>query len=552
MGVGGTRENREEFCTNSASQAARQAHYGKMGWWPGVRLVERYGGTVQARPNDLAVLDDRGNRLTHGALWEAAGELATAFGSRGICAGDIVIICLPNWIEWQIVHLAIHRLGAIPANIPIRINADMLTHVARLVGARCLVATDRFGGRDIGKTARMAAAGCEHRVELLILDEMGQHSWSENGVAAPPPAQSLDDRLDHVMFTSSTTGMPKAVMHTCDTLAAFNICVSRRFGLGPKSPIFMASPLGHSVGAIHGARLCLFLGSPLVLQQHWDPQAALHLIEQTGCAFTAAATPFLKDLLDLPWSSGTPKLASMKTFLCGGAQVPPALIEQAKTEFPHTFLTVLWGMTEGGVTTCIPGESAEQKVLRTAGVPTPGFELRIMHEDGRYLDPGAEGELVVRGPCMFVGYLGQDEFYRSQLTADGFFRTGDLATLDEDGYLRITGRLKDLIIRGGVNISPVPIEDALAAHADIQNVAVIGFPDPRLGERLCAVIRTENTDLDRKRLTAFLRKSGLPRHFLPEKVLHIDVMPMTPAGKVRKNDVRAWLADRIEAGEVAL
>ena len=307
----------------------------------------------------------------------------------------------------------------------------------------------------------------------------------------------------------------------------------------------MPSPLGHSVGVIHGARLALHTGAPLVLQDRWDPDRALATVAAHGCRFTAAATPFLKDLVDAPRPAGNraPKLGPLSWFLCGGAQVPPSLMEEAEAEFPNTRTTVLWGMTEGGLTTCTAA-SPREKVLATAGTGLPGLELRTLDDRGEPTPPGEEGELAMRGPGVFVGYYGQDSLYESLLTPDGFFRTGDLARLDGDGYVRITGRVKDLIIRGGVNISPVALEDALAAFPGVRAVAVVGYPDERLGERICAVVETAgDAPVGLRALTEFLRERGLPKHYWPELVRRVDAFPRTAAGKIRKLDLR----DRIVA-----
>jgi acyl-CoA synthetase (AMP-forming)/AMP-acid ligase II len=343
------------------------------------------------------------------------------------------------------------------------------------------------------------------------------------------------------MFTSSTTGYPKAVMHTANTLAALNLAFSDRFSLARETPLFMPSPLGHSVGAIHGARLSLFNASPLILQERWDPAVAISMVQDFRCAFAAAATPFLSDLLDAPRRHEQAKLDSMRWFLCGGAPVPPAVMDRARDEFPNTRVTVLWGMTEGGLTTCV-GDSPWEKVRSTCGIGLPGLELRVLDSDAAPLPAGGEGELVMRGPGVFVGYLGQEDLYESLLTDDGHFRTGDLATIDEEGYVRITGRAKDLIIRGGVNISPVPIEDALAAHPNVASVAVVGVPDARLGERLCAVIQPKGRRPDLRELVEFAGSQGLPKYHWPELVQYVEVMPRTPAGKIRKVELKAQVA----------
>jgi len=507
----------------TAADAERHARYRALGWWPGQALLQRYRDMAKGRGSCLAAADD----------------LVSDLLRTGLQAGEVALILLPNWVEWQITFLAVLRIGAIPANLPIRTDAEMLAFAAGLGSVRVIITVEGFGNLALGKLARAAASACRHRLDVVTLAEAGTPNAALQSDKLPPVAPSING-LDHIMFTSSTTGRPKAVMHSADTLAALNITFSERFSLGPDDAIFLASPLGHSIGAIHGARLSLYNAAPLVLQDSWDPPAALAMIEDYRCAFTAAATPFLKDLVDAPWHGAEPKLAPMRWFLCGGTQVPPTLMQAAQSQFPKTFVTVLWGMTEGGLTTC-HADSPEDKIQSTAGVGLSGLELRIIDEQGRGLANDEEGELAMRGPGVFIGYHGQDAFYAKQLTADGFFRTGDLARLDDEGYVRITGRLKDLIIRGGVNISPVPIEDALASHPDIAAVAVIGAPDERLGERICAVIVVAGAAPDLAQLNDYLIACGLPKYHCPESLYLIDAMPMTPAGKIRKNDLRETL-----------
>jgi acyl-CoA synthetase (AMP-forming)/AMP-acid ligase II len=431
---------------SARAAAERRLHYRKRGWWPGGSLIERFEKHVAAEPDARAVRDDTGAVLSRRGLWTEAGRLAATLRRRGLRPGDVVLVCLPNTVDWQTAFVACLRLGAVPATIPLTTDADTLAHVTRLVAARAVVAPRSHGSRPIGEEILAAARACGHAVEVLLLGEDRAQSWESVG-GDPPVLHDVPSGLCQLMFTSSTTGRPKAVAHTEDTFAAVNLGFAARFGITGAQPIFMASPLGHSIGAWHGARLSLFTGAPLVLQDRWDPDRALRCIAEENCGFTAAATPFLKDLLDASWSG--PKLAPMRTFLCGGSPVPPALLDQAREWAPGTFVSVLWGMTEGGVTTCLPDDPPE-RVAATAGTGLPGLELRTLDADGTPTPPGTAGELVMRGPGVFVGYLGQDDLYRESVTAEGFLRTGDLAELDESGYLRITGRLKELIIRGGV------------------------------------------------------------------------------------------------------
>ena len=523
--------------TATANRAERERRYRAMGWWSGEPLCDRYAVLARRFEDRLAVADATGRRLSHGTLWREAGRLARELEEGGIGRGDIVIVLLPNIVDGQVAFVALLRLGAIPASLPTRTDPDTVAYVAGLTGARALMSVERHGSVRLGDVAQEAASTCGHGLGVFLFDEsIGTWRTAPAGQRTPLLASAAD--LAHVMFTSSTTGRPKAVMHSEDTLAALNIGFTERFSLGPDAPIFLASPLGHSIGAIHGMRLALHTGAPLVLQDVWDPEHALETIEEFGCAFTAAATPFLRDLVDARWPRSTPKLAPLRSFLCGGAQVPPSLMEAAQAQFPNTFVTVLWGMTEGGLVTCVR-ESPREKLMSTAGIGLPGLELRCLDAVGDTLPAGEEGELAMRGPGVFIGYFGQQDLYDSLITDDGFFRTGDLARIDADGYVRITGRLKDLIIRGGVNISPAPIENALSDHPDVNAVAVIGHPDERLGERICAVVVANGEAPSLDDLIAHARARRLPKHHWPEMLRIVDTMPMTPAGKVRKADLRA-------------
>lgn len=514
--------------------SSRGLYYRERGWWPGVPLADAFAVHLRSDPDALAVVDDAGRRLTRAQLDNAAEHFASRLTSLGVTAGDVVLIFMPNCSAWQIVLLGVLRAGAVPASLPVRTDEANLTYVVELCGAQAIVTA----GEDDPSVCALAykgAAACNSAPIVVVLEDEAKDVTITMPRRAEPELASL---VDHVMFTSSTTGKPKGVLHTADTLAALNITFAERFDLNAQTPIFMPSPLGHSIGTIHGARLALHCGAPLVIQSRWDVSQALDLVAQHGCYFTAAATPFLKDLVDASARASSVKLESMRWFLCGGAQVPPTLMDRAETEFPNTRVTVLWGMTEGGLTTSV-ADSPRDKMLSTAGIALPGLELRIISPSGEDVELGGEGELSMRGPGVFTGYCGQDDLYQSTLTPDGYFCTGDLARIDGGGYVAITGRLKDIIIRGGVNISPVPIENALAAHADIQAVAVVGYPDERLGERICAVVvLSPGAQLNEADVQAFAQSSGLPKSYWPEVVRFMPDFPRTPAGKIRKNLVR--------------
>ena len=506
--------------------------YRRAGWWTGRQLIDRFESHVAQGPGELALVSG-GDTLSRAELWHLAGEAADKI--RGVAGPgrQAVVIHLPNSAAWMVMFLAVLRAGQVPATPPITTTAAHLRHIFDLIAPAMVVSVERHRHASPAGTVREAASGAAVPIAVAVAD--GAALTVRSPAARSAHSVDVADSTAHLMFTSSTTGPPKAVSHSDESLATLNGQFAERFGLDHRTPVFMPSPLGHSVGAIHGARLSAFLGAPLILQDEWDAAVALDLVARHRGAFTAAATPFLLDLANAPWRGDEPKMASLRSFLCGGAQVPPTLIRRCRTELPNTFVTPLWGMTEGGLTTCVADSTTEQ-VENTVGVGLPGLELRTLDAEMR-LQTSGSGELVMRGPGVFNGYYGQPEMYAEHIVGDGFFRTGDLARIDADRYVSITGRVKDLIIRGGVNISPVATENTIAAHPDVVGVAVIGWPDERLGERLCAVVQT-SAPFSLDDVVAFCAEQGLPKQYWPERLEPIDHFPRTAAGKIRKHQLR--------------
>lgn len=494
-------------------------------------LFNRLQAAASRAPDAPAVTDSASGSLTRRQLLVEAARLAEWYAELRVRRGDVVAIALPNTVEWEVAFVACLSIGAIPATLPFSTEEDGVVHACRLTGARLLVTAGDSGPQVVQRL--------EGRVGLLASSE-GDWQVDRGPVKEGMPRPDTLEGIAQVMFTSSSTGLPKAVGHSESSLAAVNLGFAERFSLDASTPIFMASPLGHSIGAWHGTRLSLFLGAHLVLQERWGPAEAMALMARHGCVFTAAATPYLQDLVTAAEQHEAQSLP-LRTFLCGGAPVPPSLLERAESALPGTFVTVLWGMTEGGVTTCLPGDPPD-RVLGSAGVGLPGLELVTLSSDGTVLDTDVEGEVAMRGPGVFKTYVGQPELYAESLAGD-WFRTGDLGTVDDAGYLHLRGRIKDLIIRGGVNISPIPIEEALIAHPSVREAAVIGYPDDRLGERIGAVVVADGTAPTFDELVSWLAAGGLPKRWLLEKLWVVAAMPTTAAGKIRKSELRAYVRD---------
>jgi non-ribosomal peptide synthetase component E (peptide arylation enzyme) len=276
----------------------------------------------------------------------------------------------------------------------------------------------------------------------------------------------------------------------------------------------------------------------------WNAAEAARLIEAERVTFTMGATPFLRDLT---YTDATSDLGSLRLFISAGAPIPRPLVRDARARL-QCAISAGWGMTENGLVTCNGLEDPEEKILDTDGAPWPGMELRVVDEDARDVPTGAEGDLLVRGSSQFVGYFKRPAFTAEAHTADGWFKTGDRATLDRDGYLSITGRSKDLIIRGGENIPVAEVENVLYTHPKISGVAIVAIADPRLVERACAVvIPREGQSITLPEISAFLERQQLAKHKFPERLEIVDEFPMTPSGKVQKYRLRQLVAERIAA-----
>jgi cyclohexanecarboxylate-CoA ligase len=308
----------------------------------------------------------------------------------------------------------------------------------------------------------------------------------------------------------------------------------------------MPSTVGHQTGYLFGHCLNVVLGATTVWMDVWNVEEAARLIEVERVTFTMGATPFLRDLT---YADTSRDLRSLRLFIAAGAPVPRALVRDAQARLGCA-VSAGWGMTENGLVTCNGLRDPEEKIFGSDGLILPGMEVQVVDDAGAPVPFGTEGDLLSRGAAQFVGYYRRPQFTADAHTDDGWFRTGDRATLDRDGYVTITGRAKDIIIRGGENIPVVEVENLLYTHPKIAGVAIVGMPDPRLGERACAVvIPREGQTLTLVEIVRFLEQHELARQKLPERLELVSEFPTTPSGKIQKYKLRDLVVQRIERAE---
>ena len=506
----------------------RIARERERGVWPGRVATDDLDRWVAEKPDAIAVVawrleDESEVRLTYRELAARVAAAAAALERAGVRQGDVVAVQLPNWWEFVALYLAIVRIGAvINALMPIFRHRE-LSFMLRQADAKVFIAPERFRGFDHGALARQLAG------EIPGLKLLGLHDLEQDASEGSfrKGAKLRPDDVTQILFTSGTTGESKGVLHTSNTLIGAVRSFATHMQLGEKDVVFMPSPLAHQLGFCYGMLMPLALGVPLVLTDIWRASRAAQLIEANGATFCFAATPFLSDLIER-----NTRLGRLRLFASSGTTIPPAIVEAAREKL-GVAVAASWGMTECASVTITPPDGS--RADSSDGRALANGEVRIVGEDGRELPRGETGSLQVRGSSLFVGYLKRPHLYQHAVGPDGWFDTGDLARMDAEGYIRICGRSKDVIIRGGENIPVVEVEAALYRMPQIADAALVAMPDPRLQERACAFVTLKHGQaLDLAAIARHLTVEGFTKHFWPERLEVLAEMPRTPTGKIQK------------------
>jgi acyl-CoA synthetase (AMP-forming)/AMP-acid ligase II len=532
--------------------ATIQAHTAS-GVWPN-RTLDDYLRQHARERGDKLVLVDRKWRLTFAELDRLTQRVACGVYQHGIRPGDVISIQLPNWAEWLILHCAATRIGAVTNSIGAIYRQHEVEYILRSAESALILIPDNYRGFDHAGMINEIRPHLPHLQHVLVVGSEipdGMNSFSEfleTPWEQEVPTETIEElrpdpnKVTTLMFTSGTTAQPKGVMHTHNTMTAGTIQCNEVYSFTQDDAIFMASPIGHTTALLIGARLPVQYGMTAVWQQHWDAAEAIDLIAQDRCTFTLSATPFLHGLINAP-NASRENLKSLKTFACGGAPIPRQLIRQAEEEF-GLFVSAVYGSSEALINTAIyPGTPLERR-FGSDGRLLNDVEARLVDpESGMPAAPGEEGELLIRTPAQHAGYYRDPETTRQVCLDEGWYATGDLCTLEEDGYLTVVGRKKDMIIRGGANISAREIEEFLFTHPKIENVACVAMPDPVLAERVCAyVICTPGEKLSFEEMVQFLKAKRISNWKLPERLEIREEFPMTPSGKVQKFLLREEIA----------
>lgn len=534
----------------------RRARSVAQGFWPDRTINHELDACVAACPDKLAltaVMAESGatTRFSYRELATMADRVAVGLAKLGVGQNDIVACQLPNWWQFTVVYLACSRIGAVMNPLMHIFRERELSFMLQHGEAKLLIVPKVFRGFDFEQMAIGLKPSLPHLQHIVVVGGAGANSFEallsgpawENAADAPDILKRHrpgPDDVTQIIYTSGTTGEPKGVMHTANTVMANIVPYAQRLRLDAGDVVLMASPMAHQTGFMYGLIMPILLKAGAVLLDVWEPLKAIDLIRAERCTFTMASTPFLTDLAKHVAESGK-TVPTLKTFLCAGAPIPGPLVEQARAVL-GTKIVSAWGMTENGAVTLIQLDDPDERAFTTDGLPLPGVELRVVDFDDAMLPPGEAGRLMVRSMSNFGGYLKRPHLNGTD--AEGWFDTGDLARLDAQGYVRITGRSKDVIIRGGENIPVVEIEALLYRHPAIAMAAVVAYPDERLGERACAVVVPKaGQTIDLPSIVDFMKSQKVAIQYIPERLIVRDAMPSTPSGKIQKFKLRDMLRE---------
>jgi 2,3-dihydroxybenzoate-AMP ligase len=536
--------------------AADAERYQKFRWWPGLTLGDLLDKAADVYPYREAFVDGH-TRLTYGEARAETDRLALGLLQQGIRPLDRILVQLPNWNEFVLVYFALQKLGAIPVLLLDRHRQHEIGHLARLSGASGWIVPEAHGKvdylpivRDVTGAhpelrhvllARGSRQGEFPSLESVLSGVRGSDEGRESLRALRPHPMEVA----HMGPTGGTTGLPKLVPRTHESLVCGTEYATRSWDYDGRDSCLLAGPVGHDLTFSKGLLGGLFACARLVLLDSTDMADVCRTIERERVT-AIVWVPTLASRLVHYGRLGEHDLSSLEKMHSGGGASLPDLIRSVREKLGCTYYNG-YGGTEGQ-TTISRREDDLETVCNTVGRPTCPYDAyRVVDSDGKDVPPGESGELVIKGPGVFTGYYRSPEENALVFTEDGFFRTGDLARIDVRGYVTLTGRAKEMINRGGESISAVEIERLISDHPQVVSVAVVPMPDPDLGERVCAYVQpAPGAALRFEEVIAYLRERKAAVLHLPERIEWVTELPQTKAGKIDKAALREDIARKLQ------
>ncbi|CAM7422460.1 TPA: medium-chain fatty-acid--CoA ligase [Escherichia coli] len=529
----------------------RRAAYRQQGLWGDASLADYWQQTARAMPDKIAVVDNHGASYTYSALDHAASCLANWMLAKGIESGDRIAFQLPGWCEFTVIYLACLKIGAVSVPLLPSWREAELVWVLNKCQAKMFFAPTLFKQTRPVDLILPLQNQLPQLQQIVGVDKLAPATSSlslSQIIADNTPLTTAitthGDELAAVLFTSGTEGLPKGVMLTHNIILASERAYCARLNLTWQDVFMMPAPLGHATGFLHGVTAPFLIGARSVLLDIFTPDACLALLEQQRCTCMLGATPFVYDLLNL-LEKQPADLSALRFFLCGGTTIPKKVARECQQR--SIKLLSVYGSTESSPHAVVNLDDPLSRFMHTDGYAAAGVEIKVVDDARKTLPPGCEGEEASRGPNVFMGYFDEPELTARALDEEGWYYSGDLCRMDEAGYIKITGRKKDIIVRGGENISSLEVEDILLQHPKIHDACVVAMPDERLGERSCAyvVLKAPHHSLSLEEVVAFFSRKRVAKYKYPEHIVVIEKLPRTASGKIQKFLLRKDIMRRL-------
>ncbi|EPZ6810326.1 medium-chain fatty-acid--CoA ligase, partial [Escherichia coli] len=529
----------------------RRAAYRQQGLWGDASLADYWQQTARAMPDKIAVVDNHGASYTYSALDHAASCLANWMLAKGIESGDRIAFQLPGWCEFTVIYLACLKIGAVSVPLLPSWREAELVWVLNKCQAKMFFAPTLFKQTRPVDLILPLQNQLPQLQQIVGVDKLAPATSSlslSQIIADNTPLTTAitthGDELAAVLFTSGTEGLPKGVMLTHNNILASERAYCARLNLTWQDVFMMPAPLGHATGFLHGVTAPFLIGARSVLLDIFTPDACLALLEQQRCTCMLGATPFVYDLLNL-LEKQPADLSALRFFLCGGTTIPKKVARECQQR--SIKLLSVYGSTESSPHAVVNLDDPLSRFMHTDGYAAAGVEIKVVDDARKTLPLGCEGEEASRGPNVFMGYFDEPELTARALDEEGWYYSGDLCRMDEAGYIKITGRKKDIIVRGGENISRREVEDILLQHPKIHDACVVAMPDERLGERSCAyvVLKAPHHSLSLEEVVAFFSRKRVAKYKYPEHIVVIEKLPRTASGKIQKFLLRKDIMRRL-------
>ncbi|HCQ3854603.1 TPA: medium-chain fatty-acid--CoA ligase [Escherichia coli] len=529
----------------------RRAAYRQQGLWGDASLADYWQQTARAMPDKIAVVDNHGASYTYSALDHAASCLANWMLAKGIESGDRIAFQLPGWCEFTVIYLACLKIGAVSVPLLPSWREAELVWVLNKCQAKMFFAPTLFKQTRPVDLILPLQNQLPQLQQIVGVDKLAPATSSlslsqiiADNTSLTTAITTHGDELAAVLFTSGTEGLPKGVMLTHNNILASERAYCARLNLTWQDVFMMPAPLGHATGFLHGVTAPFLIGARSVLLDIFTPDACLALLEQQRCTCMLGATPFVYDLLNV-LEKQPADLSALRFFLCGGTTIPKKVARECQQR--GIKLLSVYGSTESSPHAVVNLDDPLSRFMHTDGYAAAGVEIKVVDDARKTLPPGCEGEEASRGPNVFMGYFDEPELTARALDEEGWYYSGDLCRMDEAGYIKITGRKKDIIVRGGENISSRDVEDILLQHPKIHDACVVAMSDERLGERSCAyvVLKAPHHSLSLEEVVAFFSRKRVAKYKYPEHIVVIEKLPRTTSGKIQKFLLRKDIMRRL-------